>query len=476
MGLIVETAQLSSDLGSVLVERTTELSALEQCLDTARLGTGTGVFIEATAGSGKSCLLRATAEMAQQTEMQVLTASATHLEREFAFGVAIALFEPLWLSLSGRERDSLRAGPAARAAELFDGVASELEPASNERAYPTIRGLFWLVRNLTAMTSVSPRTSSLAILVDDLQWADRASLRFLAYLAERTKELSIAMIVTARPGERADDDQALSTLKNRVGTVLVPGALSGEGVAAMVQRQLPTAVPEFCSACEVATAGNPFLLRALLDELGTDELADIEALSALEIESVRTAVAGRLALMPSPARTVLKAAAVIGDGAAIEQVAALAGIKAATVMETADALAAVELLCPGDPLSFVHPLVRTAVYASLAPLERSEAHRRLAAILAEQLEPSQETAQPTHQTAPPTPETAPPAPEMAPPVLTVSPNEDQHAIESIRAAAAMSARAARARVGKALQRPHTLPENGSPPPQAAGPPPWGPKS
>jgi predicted ATPase len=446
MGLIVETTQLGPDLGSVLIERTTELAALEQCLDGARLGSGTGVFIEAAAGSGKSCLIRAGADMAEQTEMQLLMASATDIEREFPFGVAIQLFEPLWLTLSGRERDSLRAGPAARAAELFDGVAPELQPAANDRAYPTIRGLFWLVRNLTSMTSVSPQTSALAILVDDLQWADRASLRFLAYLAERMADLSIALILAVRPGEGVEDGQALSTLKNRVGTVLRPGALSEAGVTTMVQRRLPAAESDLCSACEAATAGSPFLLSELLDALDTAEQADIEQLSAMEIESVGTAVSGRLAVMPGAAQAVLKAAAVIGDGATIERVSALAGIRTATLLETADALAAAELLRPGAPLSFAHPLVRTAVYASLAPLERSEAHRRLAAIVAEELEPSH---------------------EMAPPLLShphndgrpaspnddrhVSPQEDQHAIESIRAAAAMSARAARARVGKALQ-------------------------
>jgi predicted ATPase len=414
-----------------LIERDWALEALESSIDAARLGAGSGVFIDATTGSGKSSLLAATAEMAEQADMHLLTASATELEREFAFGLVIQLFEPLWLTLSARDREALRTGPTAAASQLLDGNVTDALPAASERTYTITRGLVWLLRNLRMMPSAAP-AASLAILVDDVHCADLPSLRFLAYLAERLKDLPVAMVVTARRGDRAEDPQALALIKSRADTVLRPTALSSEGVERMVRRQFPAALAGFCSACETATGGNPALLHALLDQPLTESAESaVGSLSTLEIESVCDAVAIRLMAMAPPARAVVKAAAVIGDGATIEQVAALTGLEIDSVLETADALAAIELLRPGAPLSFAHPLVRTAVYASLRSLERSEAHRKLAIILAEGVEPSE---------------------YIVPDAVSGEPGEDQRAIEVLRAAANTSARAARAGVGKALQR------------------------
>jgi predicted ATPase len=425
----VERPILTSSIG--LIERDWALEALESSIDAARLGAGSGVFIDATTGSGKSSLLAASAEMAEQADMHLLTASATELEREFAFGVVIQLFEPLWLTVSERDREALRTGPTAAASQLLDGNVTDLQPGGSERTYTVIRGLVWLLRNLRMMPSAAP-AASLALLVDDIHCADLPSLRFLAYLSERLTELPVAMVLTARRGERVEDPQALALIKSRADTVLRPTALSTEGVETMVRQQFPAATPSFCSACETATGGNPTLLRALLDQPLTESAEPAAgSLSTLEIESVCDAVAIRLMAMPPPARAVVKAAAVIGDEATIEQVAALAGLEINTVLDTADALAAVELLRPGAPLSFAHPLVRTAVYASLPSLERSEAHRKLAVILADGLEPSE---------------------YIVPDALTGAPGEDQRTIEMLRAAASTSARAARAGVGKALQR------------------------
>ena len=72
-----------------------ECEALEQTLAAARADEGAAVFIDAPAGLGKSRLLIATGDMARDADMRILTATASELERDFPFGTAIQLLEPL---------------------------------------------------------------------------------------------------------------------------------------------------------------------------------------------------------------------------------------------------------------------------------------------------------------------------------------------------------------------------------------------
>ena len=114
-------------LGGVLVERDTELAAIERRLAQARDGHGGVVFVEAHAGMGKSRLLTVAGDLAREAGMQVAGAQGTRLEQDFPFGLAIQLFEPRWISADAAERERLlaRTGalgrPASRRVDRADG-------------------------------------------------------------------------------------------------------------------------------------------------------------------------------------------------------------------------------------------------------------------------------------------------------------------------------------------------------------------
>jgi hypothetical protein len=74
-----------------------------------------------------------------------------------------------------------------------DAAASTVAPAA-DRVFPALHGLFWLCVNLSERAPV-------AIVVDDVQWADRASLRFLSYLTGRLEGLAMAVVLGLRTGE-----------------------------------------------------------------------------------------------------------------------------------------------------------------------------------------------------------------------------------------------------------------------------------
>ena len=82
----------------------------------------------------------------------------------------------------------------------------------------------------------------------------------------------------------------------------------------------------------------------------------------------------RLARLSDEARSLAEAASVLGDGTPLEDAAALAGLELPAAMAAATALAEADLLRAEETVTFVHPVVRSAVYASLGPFGRRDAH------------------------------------------------------------------------------------------------------
>ncbi len=376
-------------LRCVLVERDKELVVLERRLAEARAGAGGVIAIEAPAGNGKSRLLAAAGQMAREADMQVLLARGSQLEHEFSFNVAVQLFEPWWISAEADERARLLGGPARWAGELLSGALAGFTPSSADRGYAVIHSLFWLACNLTSQRGSERALRPLVMLVDDAHWADQPSLQFLEYLAERISDLPIALVMTIRPGEGTADRRQLIALRNAAeDAVLSPGLLSDRGVVAVVKSVFPTAQPAFYEACSRVTNGNAFLLIQLLSNVRASgdppNAVTAERVGEMAPSSVLNAVVARLQAMPSEVGAVAWAVAVLGDGAPLSQVARLAGLDADATSRGADALADMHVLRPGSPLSFVHPLVHRSIEASMSPLRRGRAHRRAAAILAEE--------------------------------------------------------------------------------------------
>ena len=193
-----------------LLERETELDALRAALDAAAAGAGAAVWIEGPPGIGKTALLRAAADLAEDRAMRVLEARSRAHDDAFPYGLVQRL---LAASLAEPERRAaLLAGPAALAAPLTG------RRASDEQGFPVLHGLYWLVVNLCAEQPV-------ALLVDDVHEADPPSLRFLAFLAARVDTLPVALVATARGP--ADGDPALLTLSAGLTATLAPQPVRG---------------------------------------------------------------------------------------------------------------------------------------------------------------------------------------------------------------------------------------------------------
>jgi DNA-binding NarL/FixJ family response regulator len=315
----------------------------------------------------------------------VLSASCSEVEDAFSFGAVLQLIEPLWFALGRDERRELATGPAQAAVDLLDGTLAPPAGRGPGEAHAVIRGLFWLCRNLVG-SGAGADPSAIALLVDDVHVSDSASLRFFAYLAHRLGELPLCLILTARAKHPTVDADALAAIRAHRSTFsLEPRAIGAAGVRELVTRYLPGAPAAFAEACATVTGGNPFLVIELLKQarargVALDRVTAAE-LAALTPESVLRSTTARLSALTPQARSIARAVAMLGDGSSLQRAAAMAELDLTEAIRAADALSAADLLSPGLPLGFVHPLTRCVVLASIPPVDRAEGHRRAADIL-----------------------------------------------------------------------------------------------
>ena len=334
-------------------------------------------MVEGPAGIGKTRLLDAARAAAAERGFRVLVARASPLEREFGFGIVRGLLEPVVHAAGPAERAALLDGAARLAGPVLDPGEADPSPT-----FAALHGIYWL---LAGMAERQP----LLLAVDDGHWADGPSLRALHHLARRIEDLPVLLALTARPPEPGSEGaELLDALRAEPTTTLVrPGPLSAAASAVLVRQVFGRAVEDsFAAACHEASAGNPLLLGALtrsLHEAGVEPVASsVGAVQDRAPGIVAAFVLPRLRHLPQSAAAVARALAVLGPGAALRHVAALAGLDPAEAARAVDRLAATELVTTEPRLAFVHPLVAQAVAERTPVAERHRAHRVAAAELA----------------------------------------------------------------------------------------------
>jgi DNA-binding CsgD family transcriptional regulator len=376
-----ESAEIfSSGEQPLLFEREDDLAALDAALTEAVAGTGGVLLIEGPAGIGKTVLLEALRRRASAAKMTVLAARGGELERGFGFGIVRQLLEVALIGADAAERDRLLAGAARLAEPVFTDVSAAED--TGDVAFATLHGLYWLVVNLA-------ERAPLLLAIDDAQWADEPSLRFLLHLAHRLAGLPVVVALTVRTDADRHRQDLESLMLEARPPVLRPRPLGESAVARLVRDSLgDDASNELCRACAEATGGNPFLLSELLGEFRRDArpayAIDPQAVDRLAPERIAAAVLLRVSRLDPQAPALTRAAAVLGEQARLTTCAELAGLDVRKASTLAAALVDLAVLAGGEPLRFVHPIVRTAIYNDLSATERADLHARAAKLLADQ--------------------------------------------------------------------------------------------
>lgn len=343
----------------------------------ARGGRGATLVVEGPAGIGKTRLMDAIREIGVERGMAVCAARGAELERGFPFGLVVQLLDPALVAAGGVRRNELLDGAAA----LALGAWGEKPSGGGEvEAAGVMHGLYWL---LAALAGSSP----LLLLVDDAQWGDDASLRFLAYLFRRAESLPVLVAVACRPPPSGETGTLVSELVADPGAELVrPGAFGVSAVVRLLGEHL--GVPsdlEFAEACLQATGGNPFLLGELARELRAQRIApkagEAYRVAGLRPDSVTRSLTVRIGRSGGVAARLAPAIALLGDGADLSLVGELVGLAPDAAADALDGLVREGVLAPDMPPRYAHPLLRTAAEGLLAPADRSRLHARAAALL-----------------------------------------------------------------------------------------------
>jgi DNA-binding CsgD family transcriptional regulator/tetratricopeptide (TPR) repeat protein len=316
-----------------LLERADELSVLNDRLDTVEAsGRGHVVLLGGEAGVGKTALIR---------ELCAARAGSARIVR----GACEPLFTPRPL------------GPLIEIAHELDGG---LVPLVERGAKP--------YEVVTALVQELDGSLPVVFVLDDLHWADEATLDVFRLLVRRVESVSVLVVA----GYRDDEVDVADPLRIVLGELATSPSLSrlklvGLSSAAVAELAEPYGVD--VNELYVKTAGNPFFVVEAL-------AAGSEAIP----ETVRDAVLARAARLSPAGRSLLEAVAIVPPQAELWLLEALAGDPETSLDEC---LASGMLRTDALGVSFRHELARLAIEDSIPPGRKLALHRMALAVLAE---------------------------------------------------------------------------------------------
>ena len=366
-------------MGLVMLERTRELDAIDALVADAAAGRGAALVLAGPPGIGKSALLREAVLRGRAEGLRVLSVRLDELDGSAPFGVARDLLASELASVGAATASPL----VGRALEALGQPLAEQGDAERDRdnsASSVRHALYWLVAGLADRTP-------LLLAVDDVHWADVASLRFLGHLARRVDGLPLALVVATRRGEVGVAAEVLAQIGSHDHLLqpqpLTAGAAATIARAAFGELEVPD---ELCATLHSCTAGNPLalheLLTALRDAGVTPREASPQLVRRLGAGALANRVQQRLDRVSADAVQLARAFAVVGDIGGPEAVGGLVGIPGEKARIAADELVGAELLRVGVECRFVHPLIREAIREGVAPEGRDDLAHRAAALLA----------------------------------------------------------------------------------------------
>ena len=363
-----------------LIGRGGELARLAGLIRAAAVGRGSAVLIEGEPGIGKSSLVRAALAETTDVRYSVFWGVGDEL------GQALPLL-PLLEALRVRELpDSPRRNSIVRLlrGELAAGPGADVSAAVAEQ----------LLALITEECAAQPAV----LVVDDLQWADQATVTLWVRLARSVHQMPLLLAGTMRPVPRREDLLALRRAAGQ-GARFQLTRLPDEAVAELVTALAGGEPGDDLLQLAGGAAGNPLYVTELVAALARSGRLTITSTGRLDLasgrapDSLSAAIADRLDFVSAPTRDVLQAAALLGVDFAVPDLTIVLDRHIADLMPAIDeARAAGVLTNSAGGLSFRHPLIQAALYDAIAAPVRAEWHRSTARALAYALAPAERVA------------------------------------------------------------------------------------
>ncbi len=355
------------------IGRTIETEFLLDRAARAQSGRGSTLIVEGSAGIGKSRLVREFAQAQIDQGMSVATSAC-------------------W------EYGDAPYAPLIDIAELLGvhAAVTELQAAADETGSTMRERQRRFALYAAALAKISMAATVIAI-VEDIHWADVATLELFNYLAGALREHRVVLVATTR-GEPPESEPQARRLRAQISrsadaTIALDSLNAGQmrSLLASVLRDDGRRVPAVLleEITELAD-GHPFhaeeLMRGLLDRRG----GNVPAAAAVVPPTLRASVNDRLAQLSEDERTVLAYAAVIGRRFSAMLLAELASEPLANVLLTLRRARNLQLIIEdpdGEHFLFRHALTREVVYAEILFAEARALHQRIVAKLEADVEP-----------------------------------------------------------------------------------------
>ena len=246
-----------------------------------------------------------------------------------------------------------------------------------------------LAEQLLALVAEQYAVRPTILVIDDLQWADQASITLWGRLARSARQVPLLLVGMMRPAPQRDDLLALRRVVDDAARLQLTG-LGGVALADLVADLAGGKPDGNLMGLADGAAGNPLYLTELFAALARSSGLTVTEAGAAELvggsapSSLSAAIADRLGFVTGPVREVLRAAALLGTDFAVPDLAIVLGRSVADLIPAVDEACAVGVLAEsGHGLGFRHPLIRAALYDDMPAPVRAAWHRDAGRALAE---------------------------------------------------------------------------------------------
>ncbi|MEV6907525.1 BTAD domain-containing putative transcriptional regulator [Amycolatopsis sp. NPDC051071] len=361
---------------SYLPGRSRQVERLDGFVTDVLAGRGRPVWLEGEPGIGKSELLIAGLAGAGARGCQLAWTAADELQQRFPLQVMMEC-----LGVHHGSADPVRAE-----------LAGELHAEPAREPWGPADPILSTVDKLLALVDETCAAGPLVLVIDDLHWADEASVLLWHRLAAATRQLPLLLVAASRTGHgRRDLARLRRGVEARDGEVIPVDVLSDDEIGAVFEMILAAKLGESLRPLVRRVAGNPLYAREIAHDLVRTGSVRISA-GVAEVtldgtenapRSLLAAVGRTLECLDPGTTRLLRTASLLGAEFAVEDLAALAGKTPLEVLrELEQATAAGVIEYAGDKLAFHHPFQRQALYGGIAKPVRATLHRRAAEALA----------------------------------------------------------------------------------------------
>jgi DNA-binding NarL/FixJ family response regulator len=381
-----------------LIGRQVELDTMRAALEAARSADGTTVvLVSGEAGIGKSALIRAFAQSARESAALVLQSACTEDRGAPAYWPWIQITRAMLERLDGSALARALCGITAPVAELLPELLDRV-PHSSSPA-PITDGAQARFRMFDALAQLYRRTASstsLVMILEDVHWADTASLHLLAFLASQTQDAGLLLIASFRDEGLARDDRLYALQRELQRSVrlehlrlrgLAPAHL-GKLIQVAGAHNPTQGLLHFIQA---KTDGHPLYAIELARQLAHEGVRAPDD-SAYLPPTLRALIASRVQQLSPMTRAVMSAAAVIGVAFDLQLLHALMPtLTDDEFFQALDEARAGHLISTNrghEGVAFSHTLTRDALYANLPSSERARLHHAVALALEQERAPA----------------------------------------------------------------------------------------